>query len=189
MTVGPRGSVPSWSSASRFADMLGVFSLALGAAELLAARRLARRVGSNHHRVVQLYGMREIANGLGILGARDPRPWIWGRVAGDVLDLATLMRDGDLSRRGNRIGLAMVSGALIMDTLCAWRLEQSRDGAQHDYSDRVGFPRPPEQMRGAGLRPAAPPEAHVADVVRPAASEPFGRPLPGDSSAGPPAPG
>jgi len=40
------------------------------------------------------YGIREIAMGLGILAGRNPTPWIWGRVAGDALDLAPYNRTG-----------------------------------------------------------------------------------------------
>ena len=34
--------------------------------------------------------MREIATGAAILASHDPAPWIWTRVGGDALDLATL---------------------------------------------------------------------------------------------------
>ena len=45
------------------------------------------------------YGVREIAAGMGILGSRngDRAPWVWSRVAGDALDLASL--SGGLSDR------------------------------------------------------------------------------------------
>lgn len=41
-------------------------------------------------RLIRAYGVREIAKGVGILTSPNPTPWLWGRVAGDALDLATL---------------------------------------------------------------------------------------------------
>ena len=35
-------------------------------------------------------GLREIGTGIGILTSKDPSPWIWGRVVGDALDVATV---------------------------------------------------------------------------------------------------
>jgi hypothetical protein len=73
------------------ADGLGWFSIALGAAELAAPRALDRWLGiGDHETTTRLYGLREIGVGAGILLSRDPTPWLWARVAGDVLDLASL---------------------------------------------------------------------------------------------------
>jgi hypothetical protein len=73
------------------ADGLGWFSVALGAAELAAPRALDRWLGvGDHETATRLYGLREIGVGAGILLSRDPTPWLWARVAGDVLDLASL---------------------------------------------------------------------------------------------------
>jgi hypothetical protein len=107
---------------------LGWFSIALGAAELLAARRLARAVGMDDYAaLIRAYGVREIATGAAILYQRDPTPWIWGRVAGDALDLATLAvgLHEDNPRRAN-VGLAIaaVAGATALDLVCAVRLSQ-----------------------------------------------------------------
>ena len=77
--------------AGTVADGLGWFSIALGAAELLAPKTLDRQLGvGEHENVTRLYGLREIGVGAGILLSRDPTPWLWARVAGDVLDLASL---------------------------------------------------------------------------------------------------
>ena len=73
------------------AQGLGIFSLALGVAELLAPRTLARMTGMHgRETLIRAYGLREIVNGIGLLSSADPRPWLWGRVAGDALDLSTL---------------------------------------------------------------------------------------------------
>ncbi|MEK9210463.1 hypothetical protein [Sphingomonas sp. 2378] len=70
---------------------LGLFSLALGAAELFASRRIADRLsvpgGSG---TVKAYGVRELMAGVGLLQAPAHSARVWNRVAGDLLDLGTL---------------------------------------------------------------------------------------------------
>jgi hypothetical protein len=90
------------SQTDALARGLGVFSIALGLYELLAPRSLTRALGmQGNETLVRGYGLREIATGVGILAAKDPTPWIWGRVAGDGLDLATLCTglEGSTPRR------------------------------------------------------------------------------------------
>jgi hypothetical protein len=61
---------------------LGWFSIALGIAEVVAPRALARSLGmKGQEGLIAAYGMREIATGIGILASKDPTPWIWGRGA------------------------------------------------------------------------------------------------------------
>lgn len=108
------------------AQGLGWFSLALGAAELLAGRQLARAMGMDDYAaLIRAYGAREIATGVAILTRPDPTPWIWARVGGDALDIATLAfgLDEDNPRRANvGIALAAVAGATALDIYCAYRL-------------------------------------------------------------------
>ncbi|MBV8095896.1 MAG: hypothetical protein JO110_22235, partial [Acetobacteraceae bacterium] len=79
------------ASAETLARGLGWFSIALGLAEVLAPSSLARASGVRaSEQLVAGYGVREIATGIGILSAKSPAPWVWGRVGGDALDLATL---------------------------------------------------------------------------------------------------
>ena len=82
---------------------LGYFSIALGIAELVAPRTVCRAVGiAGQENLVRAYGAREIATGIAILASHDATPWIWGRVAGDALDIATVAaspeRKGDNGR-------------------------------------------------------------------------------------------
>ncbi|WP_437223928.1 hypothetical protein SH661x_003414 [Planctomicrobium sp. SH661] len=72
------------------ARKLGWFSLALGAAELLAPRMISRATGVRNESLIAAYGLREIVCGIGILTTARPAGWMWARVAGDALDLATL---------------------------------------------------------------------------------------------------
>src|SRR4028118_2183053 len=79
------------SATDTLARGLGIFSIGLGIMEVAAPGALARWLGMRgQERLIQAYGLREIATGVGILASRDPTPWIWGRVGGDALDLATL---------------------------------------------------------------------------------------------------
>ena len=95
---------------------LGWFSLALGAAEILAPRRLNRVLGVRRNRdgLVRGFGAREIAAGIGILATRGVRPtWLWGRVAGDALDLAALSRAMKSNRNRMMVGSAIASVAAL----------------------------------------------------------------------------
>lgn len=74
---------------------LGWFSIALGAAELLAPRTVSRVAGFRGEStlLVRAFGLREIAAGVAVLTTgRRPERAMWSRVAGDVLDLAVLGR-------------------------------------------------------------------------------------------------
>ena len=169
------------NAAPALAQGLGWFSIALGAAELLAGRPLARSLGMDEDiGVVRAYGLREIATGIGILTARDPAPWIWGRVAGDALDLATLGMGlrGDNPQRGEvGIALAMVAGVTALDVICAQALgagprdqrhgQAQRLPPQRDFSDRSGFPKGIGPVRGAARgvtlqNPGGPSRPHTA---------------------------
>ena len=73
----------SGSSAHALAQALGWFSIGLGVAELAAPGSLARMLGMERHAdLIRLYGMREIATGIGILSQKDPTPWLWARALG-----------------------------------------------------------------------------------------------------------
>jgi hypothetical protein len=150
----------SRSSTHALAQGLGWFSIALGLAEALATRRVAAFLGmEGRAELVFAYGVREIGAGVGILTQDDPTPWIWGRVAGDVLDLATLAvaMHPENPQRANVAGaIAAVAGVTVLDVLCGQQLSVQRSLPRRpppDYSDRVGMPRPPEEMRGAARKP------------------------------------
>ena len=97
----------SESKAHRAADGLGWFSLGLGALELGAPKAVAALTGAGRtlpgRLVVRGCGGRELLAGAGILGPADPGPWLWARVAGDVMDLG-LLGAAFLTRRWARNG-------------------------------------------------------------------------------------
>ncbi len=76
------------------ARFLGWFSLGLGTAQAAAPRAMCRIVGARDTGaapvVMRIMGLREIAQGLGILARPRPTVWLWSRVAGDGLDLSLL---------------------------------------------------------------------------------------------------
>jgi hypothetical protein len=131
----------------RFAQGLGVFSIVLGLFELICGRWLARSLGlDGKEHIVRLYGGREILTGVAILASKDPTPWVWGRVAGDALDIGTVAygytRDGD-DVTSIVPALVAVAGATAADVCCAAKLSSESKvplAPVKDYSDRSGFP-------------------------------------------------
>jgi hypothetical protein len=160
-------------TADRVARGLGWFSIGLGLAELLMPRVMARATGmKGSDRLLQAYGVREIATGLALLKSRDPTPWLWARVGGDALDIATLGREGRLRRPGTAIALAAVAGVTAIDFAAAQVLRADARRAQrplYDYSGRRGLPLPAQEMRGAALLDFEMPE----DMRTPAALRPL----------------
>lgn len=136
---------------------LGLFGIALGLAEVLAPRAIARMLGMRGAEAwIRACGVREIATGIGILTVRDATPWMWGRVAGDAIDLATLA--AGFSGRGSKAALAMagasVAGVTMADVATAQVLSELRKKERtqfRSYADRSGI-RP-----GAAAKTAPPP--------------------------------
>lgn len=165
------------TTAGALAQQLGWFSIALGAAELLATRHLTRALGMRgQERLVRAYGVREIVKGVGILTSPDPAPWLWGRVAGDALDLGTLAVAYRNSPRRTNVAIAMANVAAVgaLDLLCAQQLTAIRRRQQvplRDYRGRSGFPMGVEASRGAATDALIP-----ADMLTPAAMRPYPSP-------------
>jgi len=165
------------SAANTLARGLGLFSIALGTLEIVAPRPLARSLGMRGQEgLIFAYGVREIVKGAGILAARNPAPWVWGRVAGDALDLGTLamaLKGGNSHRRNIVLAAAAVAGVTALDAYCAARLDREKRlllPPPRDYRDRRGMPQPPEMMRGAARHLATPRELRAtgepASVMR-----------------------
>jgi uncharacterized membrane protein len=119
---------------SALATALGVFSLALGTAQVLSpdgVSRLAGVRGSSPtvQAVQRVFGARELVQGTGILASASPRGWVWSRVAGDVLDVGALLlaaRTAGHDRTRTGIALAALGGVGVADLVAA--LQLSRDG-------------------------------------------------------------
>jgi len=140
------------TTATKLAIGLGILGLAIGAAELLVPRRAAQSVGIHVPQSgVRVLGAREITSSLGLLIAKDKTPWLWARVAGDVLDMLAIAATGK-KRPRVAMSLAAVAGVMMMDALAARATKAEKDrseAALPDYSDRSGFPLPTQDMRGS----------------------------------------
>jgi hypothetical protein len=141
------------------ARALGWFSIALGLAELAMPRRMAHVAGApNVPLLTRACGVREIGTGIGILTAKDPAPWIWGRVAGDALDIVAVGAGLVTQRRPVRTltSLAFLVGVAWLDMKVAEAAPPAKKEAKRalrDYSNRSGFPRGAEAMRGIARQP------------------------------------
>jgi uncharacterized membrane protein len=111
------------------ANGLGLFSLALGIAELAAPSRVARLIGVRddeaHRASLRAAGLREITSGIGILTQERPVGWLWSRVGGDMMDLSLLA--GALKQPGTRrdralLATAAVLGVTLLDVLASQKL-------------------------------------------------------------------
>src|SRR5579885_87664 len=122
------------SNAERLARGLAWFSLGLGLAELLAPRAIAKISGTEgkHTGLIRLYGLREIASGIGIFAQGErPTEAVWSRVVGDALDIATLAVAA-ASPKTSKGRLAFATADVLAETalnvLCAQQLSANETG-------------------------------------------------------------
>jgi uncharacterized membrane protein len=128
----PGGNGGQADNGDRLARALGVFSIGLGLAQILAPHGVARAIGvdddGESRKTMRAVGLREIATGVGLLIQPHPAPFAWGRVTGDAMDLALLGRA--FSSRRNDPGrlaaaTAAVAGVTILDIVASQRLTRS----------------------------------------------------------------
>jgi uncharacterized membrane protein len=123
-----RQGQPMGAGEESWVQGLGWFSIGLGLVEVAAPGHLAKFIGLQDSRMVlRAFGLREITAGLGILTQRRPVGWMWGRVAGDVMDLAalSLALASNRSRREKVMAAtAAVVGVTALDVLCSRRLSE-----------------------------------------------------------------
>lgn len=122
---------------------LGVLSLALGTAPLVAPGAVARAAGlstrSGVRKVLRAVGVRELAVGTGLLATQHPA-WLWARVAQDVMDVplasvTTATKDGE-----DRARMARVTAFLVAVTAAdvAAAIRATRSSAGDDSRRRRG---------------------------------------------------
>ncbi|MGT2479050.1 hypothetical protein ACU4GR_09380 (plasmid) [Methylobacterium oryzae CBMB20] len=147
---------------------LGWFSLGLGLTELLAPRSITRALGmEGKEALVRVYGAREIGSGILSLSV-DKNLGLWSRVAGDGLDIATVLTAlrPDNPKRGNvAVALALLIGITAVDLMDAQAstVRHSRAaGRRRSYRDRSGFPRGAQASRGAARDFKTPPDLRHA---------------------------
>jgi hypothetical protein len=145
----------SLAATDRLGRWLGWFSVGLGLIGLLAPRRVTRALGMDGSEgLIRAYGAREISSGILSLSV-EKQLGLWSRVAGDGLDVATLvsaLRPSNPKRDNVALALAMVLGLTLLDVAGAQGVtaRHSRQrGNWRDYRDRTGFPHGIEKARGA----------------------------------------
>ena len=143
------------TQAQSLARALGWFSIALGVAELVAPGTIKRNVGTPGPKgVVQGYGLREIVTGIGILTSPKPVGMVWGRVAGDLLDVATLLpalSNQNRSPAAAEGAMAFVAAAMAMDLYVALQGDDMPEKPHFDTGLRLD--RRPAGI-GDGIAPA-----------------------------------
>lgn len=150
----------SRDGADRLAWALGWFSIALGVSELFAARTLTRALGiEGKEGLVRAYGVREIGAGMLTLSV-DKEIGLQSRVAGDALDLTTLVALGSRSTQPSNLAIAFgaVLGVTLLDIAGAfWVRERASrsDSETRSYANRSGYPKGLEQTRSAAQRVAS----------------------------------
>jgi uncharacterized membrane protein len=123
----------------RLAKGLGWFSLGLGMTELLAPKFIARISGVSERRtgMIRLFGLREIASGIGIFAQKNPAQAVWSRVAGDVLDLTSLgvaCTAPDAKRGRITFATANVLAVTALDVIAAKQLSRGKKGVHASAS-------------------------------------------------------
>ena len=161
----------SLGAADRLAKALGWFSIGLGVAELAAPERFTRALGmEGKEALVRAYGVRELGHGIVSLSP-DKHLGLWSRVAGDGLDIATLMtamRHDNPKRDNVGIALAAVLGVTLLDIIGAQGVttRHSRPrGRPRSYRNRTGFPQGVQSARGAAKDFQVPPDMRAAPAL------------------------
>lgn len=131
------------------ANALGWFSVGLGLAQLVAPGGMARLVGisddSKNRNLMRMLGLRELTSGVGILSRKGQMPWMWSRVAGDVMDLALLGNalSSEKNERGRTIAAtAAVLGVTMLDVMSGKQLtdtDSQADGSARDAEQPKGI--------------------------------------------------
>jgi len=141
----PSGTSGSSSTIGHLTTGLGWFSIGLGLAEVIAPGAVGNLIGVGSRpktrTVMRLYGLREVAAGIGILTQPRTAGWLWARVAGDAMDLSSLVSALGRGRNDNgKIGFAIasVAGVTAADIYCAQQLSAgSKSGAGAKRSTKV----------------------------------------------------
>jgi len=124
--ITPRAGSLRDRSEADLASALGWLGVGLGAACLTVPATVSRWIGANDSSgALQAIGLREMISGIGILSSRQPASWLWGRFAGDLIDLAFLAKalDDPQSDKARLVASALaVLGVTGFDLFCAERL-------------------------------------------------------------------
>jgi len=173
-------SVSGSTRGQSLAQGMGWFSVGLGTAQLLAPRALSRMIGiddsDRNAAIMRAIGVRELASGLGIFSQRNDATFLWGRVVGDIMDLALIGAAGASARSDRRklAGAALaVAGALALDMATARKrsnpeVTELPATSDQDRDEPAEADESPRQIRKAITISRSPDEVQRvwSDVVR-----------------------
>lgn len=132
------------------ARKLGWLSIAVGLAQVLAPRAVARLTGAPvPPALMMLCGVREIACGVGIVTRPKALPWVNARIAGDAMDLAGLAAAfafPGVDRARLAAASAAVAGITALDVYCARDLAERERGTPLYVATSVTIERPAEEL-------------------------------------------
>ncbi len=127
----------------RLARALGLLSVGCGLTRILAPRGVARAVGlrddERNRKTMLAFGLRETATGIGLLTRSRPASFAWGRVAGDVVDLAVLgnaLASNRSDRRRIAAAMAAVVGVTALDIIAGMKLSRANGAAGEQRGER-----------------------------------------------------
>ena len=102
---------------------LGVLSIGLGLAAVIAPRRFGARIGlDDSPEKVAAFGARELGAGAALLSPVKPSPFLWTRVLGDAMDLYALTTAVGAPGAKRNLLTAAIAGVVaitILDVLVA----------------------------------------------------------------------
>jgi uncharacterized membrane protein len=136
-----------WTGTPRgrgLATGLGWFSLALGAAELVAPDQIGRMIGlapgDTSRAIIRAMGVREIGAGLGVLANPGSKEWLGLRIDGDLLDLALLAAALLKAEHPERtlVAAAAVMGVSALDVIGAEELNRARKAPSAEVAEQPG---------------------------------------------------
>lgn len=113
---------------SKVKQGVGVASVLLGLAALVAPRRFAGAIGADASaEAIAAFGSRELAAGAALLAPVKFGPFLWLRVAGDAMDLGGLAIAARKPAADKKL-LALASVAVVAITLFDLALALNDDG-------------------------------------------------------------
>jgi uncharacterized membrane protein len=139
---------------------LGLFSVGLGITQLTAPDKVAKWIGIWRRRSIaagmRLLGARELSSGLALL-FRPYAGWLWGRFAGDLIDLFLIRRSFEARRTNRRrlaaalfgvaqVGIVDLIAASLASRRSANRLSDAPSAGQPDITASITINKPPDEV-------------------------------------------
>ncbi len=140
----------------RLSQVLGWGSVGCGLGLLTFADGIGRLFGARRRSgLVRALGVRDVLIGMGLLTQRDPRPWLWARVAGEVMDLSLMGTTLEKRAGSSAWRLASIAGGLglaLLDVYAATTASTGPSAGRVTLPEASFDPRvPTESWRGSGL--------------------------------------